>query len=632
MRWPFLLLLVGFLALATLYNLSVPFGEGPDEPGHLRYVLFLAREGRLPVQRVHPAVSDVPGEGHQPPLAYLSMTPAVAWLPPEVELAQTANPRFVWAGGDQPGAFMRGSWERDRTNPLALAWHLARGVSALWALLAVIGTYLAARAFYHLQMPQIVQLADNRRRTTDDRQTRHSDALFPVLAASFVALNPQFLFSSALVTNDTALAAFGALLLWLCLRAVARREAGSQVGAFALIGALFGLALLAKQSGLLLGPLLLWAGWRAANGNWRTALIHTLAWGIPALLVSGWWFVRNWLVYGDLFGLTVFTAEFAGQPFVWADPAAWRDALIQLFGSFWGRFGWMSLPASGWMIGLYALLCGGALLGLVGGLALGSGRRTTDDGQASRNRRSLAEGLIVLSGMALVWTIAFALTAGLVAWQGRMLFPAISALAILLALGMRAGLRRFGDTRWAAASVISLMLALALYAPLGVIRPAYPWAALTPAQAQAALGTPFYARFAEPWEQGVVLRGWRLDGPAAAGSELPLTLTWNSLAYIPKNWAVFLHLVDAEGNLAAVRDSDPLNGELPLTLWTPGDWIADPHTLNLPADLPPGRYTLRVGLFRAETDGRRSAVWAEDGALIGDAVTLGEVEVLQNEK
>ncbi len=632
MRWLLLFILLGFCALTTLYNLSVPLGEGPDEPGHLRYALFLAREGRLPVQRAYPEISDVPGEGHQPPLVYLFMVPGVAWLPDDVSIAQTANPQFRWAGGDQPGAFMRGSWELERAQGLAFAWHLARGVSAAWALIAVLATYLAARTLYDPQM------MDEGRKTKDGRSTRRSGMFVPVFAAALVAFNPQFLFSSALVTNDTALAAFGAILLWLCLRAVAQRDSRRQLGAFVLIGVLFGLALLTKQSALLIGPLLLWAGWRAAYGCWRLVLMHTLAWSLPALLVAGWWFIRNWQLYGDLFGLAIFSAEFAGQPFRWYELAAWIAALRQLFESFWGRFGWMSLSMPPWINWIYALLCGVALIELVlrrqradAGRPSTDDRRQTADGgrriniQPVRKQHRPWEGLVLLSGMALLWTVAFAFTAGLVAWQGRMLFPAISALAI----GLAVGLTRLGSLRWVVGGLTVGVFALALYVPLGVIRPAYPWVALAPAQAQTALGTPTYARFAEPWEQGVELRGWRLDGPAIVGTDLPLTLTWHSLAYIPKNWTIFLHLVAADGSLVAMRNSDPQNGTLPMPLWTPGDWIADPHVLALPPDLPPGRYELRIGLYRAETDGRRSAVWNSAGALIGDYVALGAVEVEQ---
>ena len=91
-------LVVVFVALATLYSVVTPLGEGPDEPGHARYLFFLAREGRLPVQWADAAKSDVPGEGHQPPLAYALVAPLAAWLPREErQFDMPGNPRFTWA-------------------------------------------------------------------------------------------------------------------------------------------------------------------------------------------------------------------------------------------------------------------------------------------------------------------------------------------------------------------------------------------------------------------------------------------------------------------------------------------------------------------------------------------------------
>src|SRR5690242_3191491 len=97
---PIGVLILVFLGLATLYSLIVPLGEGPDEPGHAAYLFFLAREGRLPVQRVDPRQSDAPGEGHQPPLAYALAVPLVAWLPPDERMLDLpGNTRFTWSGG-----------------------------------------------------------------------------------------------------------------------------------------------------------------------------------------------------------------------------------------------------------------------------------------------------------------------------------------------------------------------------------------------------------------------------------------------------------------------------------------------------------------------------------------------------
>lgn len=627
--WPILAL---FIALHALYNWAIPLGEGPDEPGHLAYVLFLASEGRLPVQRASPQPSDVPGEGHQPPLAYALATPAVAWLPVEQRaILLTANPRFVWAGGDEPGAFMRGSRELWPWEGLTLAWHMARAVSGVWGAATVALVFLTAR------------------------RLSHGDPWLPPLAAGLVALNPQLLFTTALATNDALLAALGATILWWCVRPA---EAPMRWALVA--GALFGLALLTKQSALLLGPLLLWGGvrqsvqGRGAEGRAEVgsaapaastrvsgltkpapgqAAIVTLVWGATALAVAGWWYWRNLSVYGDLFGLGAFQAEFATQPFDWGDPAAWAGALGQLFGSFWARFGWMSVAPPGWALWPYGLLCALASAGWLR--------------QALRRRAMVLStpwsGPALALAMALAWTLAFAATAGLVAWQGRMLFPAVSAIGFMLAAGLlsivRGGERQeLAGTKQAesgmrrrravlhAACCIGLTT-LAIFMPLGVIKPAYTWVAMAPREAQAQLGVPAYSRFAASWEQGVALRGWRLDGPAAPGAALPLTLTWNSLEPVPRPWTVFVHLVAEDETIVAQSNTQPRDGALPFPLWTPGDWVADTHTLELPADLPHGAYRLRVGLFRADTDGRRQRVWDEDGRDAGSYAELGTVTV-----
>jgi hypothetical protein len=64
-----------------------------------------------------------------------------------------------------------------------------------------------------------------------------------------------------------------------------------------------------------------------------------------------------------------------------------------------------------------------------------------------------------------------------------------------------------------------------------------------------------------------------------------------------------------------------------LSLWTPGDWIEDPHPLTLPPDLAPGRYTVRVGLWQSPFRGKRLPAWAADETSIGDAVDIGTIGV-----
>src|SRR5262249_51047141 len=110
---PIITLVALYLALATLYSVSIPLGEGPDEPGHAAYAFFLARAGRLPVQRYDLRQTDVPGEGHQPPLAYVLAAPLALWLAPEARGVEViGNPRYTWAGGTEVNAVSHGSREQ----------------------------------------------------------------------------------------------------------------------------------------------------------------------------------------------------------------------------------------------------------------------------------------------------------------------------------------------------------------------------------------------------------------------------------------------------------------------------------------------------------------------------------------
>ncbi len=619
-HWALVLLLLGFLLLATLYNAVVPLGEGPDEPGHLAYVFFLAREGRLPVQTTDPATSDVPGEGHQPPLAYLLMLPTVAWLPAVDQQVQlSANPRFVWNGGTEAAAFMRGSREYWPWQGTTLAWHLARSVSLLLGMLTLLCVYLAAR-----------QLA-----AQQPTATPHASPL-ALLAVALVAFNPQFLFTSALVTNDALLATLSAVLFWLCLRwqatAGAALPKGTQVPVALrrnthalLVGALFGAALLTKQSALLLGPLLLWASWRASGGRWWLFARTVLIWATVTLLLAGWWYLRNWQLYGDPFGLEAFRAKFTTQAFAWDSLAAWQGALTQLYASFWARFGWLSLHPPAWVIWLYAAL------GLAAALGYALAVITAWRGLTARLRQAAASplrlvrspwmGVALLLLMALAWTVSFALTAGLVAWQGRMLFPALAAIAIVLA----AGLWRLSHRL---VFVVPVVLCLvALYLPLGVIAPAYEWRTLPAAQAQASLGQAVYARYAQSWERGVELRGWRSEGLAEPGTTINVTLTWHVLERVPHDWTVFVHLVDGADRIVAEHNSQPQNGAFPMSGWTVGDWLLDTHSLSLSPDLAAGSYTLRIGLYLPAQGGRRQGVWAADGRPLGDYADIGTIIV-----
>lgn len=70
----------------------------------------------------------------------------------------------------------------------------------------------------------------------------------------------------------------------------------------------------------------------------------------------------------------------------------------------------------------------------------------------------------------------------------------------------------------------------------------------------------------------------------------------------------------------AQQDQPPLAGFAPTRLWEPGQHYQDVYHLTLPADLPPGEYSVQMGLYTL--DGGRLPV-LQNEAVIGDFAPLG---------
>ncbi|MCB9099349.1 MAG: glycosyltransferase family 39 protein [Anaerolineales bacterium] len=104
----------------------------------------------------------------------------------------------------------------------------------------------------------------------------------------------------------------------------------------------------------------------------------------------------------------------------------------------------------------------------------------------------------------------------------------------------------------------------------------------------------------------------------AAGGVLPVTLYWHSLATFDKNWKVFVHLIDAAGDIKSQQDQLPGAGQFPTTSWVPDEYITDSYNIPIPADLPPGEavYRLRIGWYDPNDFNRMLVV--VDGRITGD--------------
>jgi len=100
---------------------------------------------------------------------------------------------------------------------------------------------------------------------------------------------------------------------------------------------------------------------------------------------------------------------------------------------------------------------------------------------------------------------------------------------------------------------------------------------------------------------------------------LTAVLVWSAEESSEIGDAVFVHLLDGEGRLVGQADGLSLEDTFPFWLWQAGDVVRDVRWMPVPGGLPPGQYTLQVGLYDIVTGVRRAA-WDADGVRFADDV------------
>ena len=89
---------------------------------------------------------------------------------------------------------------------------------------------------------------------------------------------------------------------------------------------------------------------------------------------------------------------------------------------------------------------------------------------------------------------------------------------------------------------------------------------------------------------------------AVPGQTIEPVFYWQALVEPSAVYTAFLHVLNEAGDTVLSADHWP--GGLPSDIWDVGQVIEDRVPLALPADLPPGVYRVRLGLYTAD-DGRR---------------------------
>lgn len=536
--------LVLHLFLGGAYLLSTPAFEAPDEGDHMWALWFMERTWTLPLPRGASKYCGKPelawkehDLGHHPPL-YYGLLAAGERLFLDRDLAPTwhPDPRFLTRGGTSRFKDLHGWDERRGTvsSEVRALWVL-RGFSLLCGLVLVWGAWALAREIFPGR-PGIW-----------------------TASALAVACLPQFSATFSVLDNGNLAAALSAPVLLLLVRALRRGNLTWRGGI--LLGLFAGLALMAKLTALFLVPagLLLLGIALLERRRGALPLIGPAGAALAVLvLLSGWFFVRNYMLFGDWTGeapkLIGYASNRVPAGRVWDYLSG--PFLTRTWETFVGCFGWESLPLPrGVLEGLLLV----PLLALLGWIPA-----------ARRILHGRGSGRAVLFLLACV-LLSFA---GLVQYnrvfvqpQGRYLFAVLPAVAVLASGGL-AGLFSLLPGRGALAAGRVLALGWILFA-LGVyflfFRPAFspekPTAGPLDACLTFGLCTP-----PSPSQPRIELTG----PPDGARLGNPPRFSWK----LPPSWkgrTVTVHCVRPEGSLLFATWEWPrlaLRGES----WTMPDW------------------------------------------------------------
>lgn len=587
-----LVLLSLYLALGCAYSIMTPLFEAPDEVWHFANARFVAARAALPVQGSNNGEQAARQEASQPPLYYLLAAPLIGWIDTaDFDSLSRLNPH---AAPGLPASDGNKNMVTHTPTPFpwqgtVLAVHITRLFSVLLGLITVLSTYALGLRLGHRPPPV----------ATGGEAAGGDARLLALFSAALVAFNPQFVFISASINNDNIMNALGAIVLTLLVYiATAQRREPTSQRVLVLLGVLCGLAALSKLTGLglLAFAIVTLVVISARRGQPLPSLARdaVLVAGLAAL-VAGWWYVRNWILYGDVTGLAPMLV-WVGQRDLSLQQLAGELQGLEL--SFWAVLGWFNILVDQ---GVYTVLQAADRLALAG-LVVILLRRTKS-----------GMNLLVL-GLCALWAVIA--MAGLVRWtattpgtQGRLLFPAIAGIAALLAAGLAALIpaRLRGPVL---GTLAALLLALALIAPFRYIAPAY---LPPPAIAGAAqIPHPVSIRYGN---DEMALLGYDLESTTITpGSVISVTLYMSALKPLSKDYSLFIHIWGRDLLSVGQRDSYPGRGALPTSRMTPGAIIEDRYWVTIaPTATTPSLALLEVGFYDFNSSERLWATGA-DGA------------------
>ncbi len=632
-----ILVITAFLFLGVAYSVAVPIFEAPDELQHYATTEYIARFKWLPPLG-KPTEHLWDQEALQAPLYYIVTGVLTSWVDTS-DFSQQAilQPKTNFGDAELPGkknSFLHPLSQSFPYRNTTLAVHITRWFSVLLGAGTIFLTFIIATFIFS---------------PTDN---------FPYLLylpSAFLAFIPQFIFIHSSANNDTMITFTStltlAILLWIGRDGITTPEtviARSAVGDEAiskpvpeiasqrlvlsevegtlamtvplagkiaraiwfnrkaiLLGVAIGLMCLSKLMGTVLAvaAFTLFVALILLRERKLSAVVTpTLIALFLTALVSGWWYVRNQIIYGDPLALNAFLKFVGGNLDIKPVSFNFLDEQFRLLRfSTWGLFGHISLLMTPtWIYSVYDAI---ALIGMVGfmlGLVqLVIKGNIGDEGNKGKGNRLFAlisnhQSLIIVLlwfGAVLVVAARWFFAAGI---QGRLIFPGLPAGIVLMVWGIKFLIDRVGRDvpleRLYKLTTLCVGLPMMIFA--GAVIPLYIFPAYSP--------PPLVA--ASPLNNGGVIFAdeIKLNGYTIArdGDLLKITFYLETLKTPSHDYTIAIRLVRSDGSFWLDYVNYPGMGTTFPTTWRIGEIRQDEYvfdTRRFPKEEKPLR--LIVGFF-----------------------------------
>lgn len=384
-----------------LWNIFTPIFEAADESTYYQQVYWLAHEKRLPNLNFPPEQAGVMS---YPPTYYLPLIPILLiFNAPSIYDPLSIQLRADHRVGLRQSVFNffehSVAESKLRWNHQQWAVHLMRLIANIWGLGTVVLVYLTAKEFFR-------------------------DKNKAILAAMFVGFNPMFAHVNSTIIVVNLLIVL-ASLTWYWLIKWKQLTFTKAV----VLGVVIGLVTITKVTGLLLLPIALFK--LRQQIKWLGVMLVGFG------LISGWWFIRNLILYGSLLATNKVIATTGTRALMVQQMGPinyWLGFFTSQWATFWTGYGWSVIYFPKIILGILFMF-----------LAVTVWR-------AVRPRR---QGLSFLMGTVLYWLVMLmAAHARFPTFHAKDLYPMIVPISLIVT----AGLPRFNSHRLVGIAVILFLV------------------------------------------------------------------------------------------------------------------------------------------------------------------------------